>query len=84
MGRHKGSRNGIVLTRQELRALSVDVRQLGNNRIAAKAGVSSNFMSLLINGKSNASLERLTDIRTAINDLQKEKNNSSKIEETAE
>ena len=69
MGRLKGSGPAVVLNRKELSDLAVDVRRLGNNAIARQAGVSNNGISLIINGKNNASLTMLAKIRQAIREL---------------
>lgn len=60
-----------MMTRKELTDLKTAVRDLGNNRIAYAAGVSKNFISMLINGKANASLETLLKIKEVIADLRK-------------
>ncbi|NID09341.1 LacI family DNA-binding transcriptional regulator [Fibrivirga algicola] len=80
MGRHKGSGPAVVLTRKELNELAADVRRLGNNVIARQAGISINGMSLIINGKNNASIATLKKIRTAISELEEIKTGGSKPE----
>ncbi|ARK13081.1 helix-turn-helix domain-containing protein [Fibrella sp. ES10-3-2-2] len=84
MGRHKGSGPAVVLTRKELNELAADVRNLGNNVIARRAGISNNSISLIINGKNNASLTMLDRIRQAIGELYAIKTGSSKPQKKQE
>ncbi|CCG99808.1 hypothetical protein FAES_1798 [Fibrella aestuarina BUZ 2] len=82
MARHKGSGPAVDLTEAQFTALVVDIKRFGNNVVARKAGLSKNYISMIIKRRSGISINTLGLLRDAIKDLKKINSGSGNSEST--